>query len=282
MSLWKQIVSITLISTAISAFSLAKRIDKGQSDSAADLSLAAKIRRFAPTMMTANTSRLSLNDRKALQKIIAAAKLYDALYLRQIWNGNEALSKKLQADHTPLGRLRIHYFMINKGPWSQLDDNEPFIPGVPPHPPQANFYPADMTKDEFNSWLNTLSAEEKEKATGYFYVIRRDANGKLKTVPYSQEYREFLEPAAKLLREAAALTANKTLKDFLTKRAAAFGSNDYYDSDVAWMDLDSPIDVTIGPYETYQPVFAGTRGSSARRSEVSKSKAGGSFADPRR
>src|SRR6266536_79769 len=252
MSLWKQIVSITLISTAISAFSLAKRIDKCQSDSAADLSLAAKIRRFAPTMMTANTSRLSLNDRKALQKIIAAAKLYDALYLRQIWNGNEALSKKLQADHTPLGRLRIHYFMINKGPWSQLDDNEPFIPGVPPHPPQANFYPADMTKDEFNSWLNTLSAEEKEKATGYFYVIRRDANGKLKTVPYSQEYREFLEPAAKLLREAAALTANKTLKDFLTKRAAAFGSNDYYDSDVAWMDLDSPIDVTIGPYETYE------------------------------
>src|SRR2546421_11841017 len=259
MSLWKQIVSITLISTAISAFSLAKRIDKGQSDSAADLSLAAKTRRFAPTVMTANTSRLSLNDRKALQKIIAAAKLYDALYLRQIWNGNEALSKKLQADHTPLGRLSIHYFMINKGPWSQLDDNEPFIPGVPPRPPQANFYPADMTKDEFNSWLNRLSAEEKEKATGYFYVIRRDANGKLKAVPYSEEYREFLEPAAKLLREAAALTANQTLKDFLTRRAAAFSSNNYYDSDVAWMDIDSPIDVTIGPYETYEDEVFGDK-----------------------
>jgi hypothetical protein len=183
--------------------------------------------------------------------------LYDPLYLRQVWSGNEALLKKLQADETPLGRERLHYFMINKGPWSQLDGNEPFIPGVPPRPPYANFYPADMTKDEFNAWLATLSPEEKEKATGYFYVIRRDANGKLKSVPYSEEYREFLEPAAKLLREAAALTTNYTLRDFLNKRAAAFASNDYYDSDVAWMDLDAPIDVTIGPYETYEDELFG-------------------------
>src|ERR1041384_8842936 len=222
-----------------------------------DNSLAVKIRRFAPTVMTANTTRLSPNDRKALQKIIAAAKLYDALYLRQIWSGNESLWKKLEADKTPLGRMRLHYFMINKGPWSQLDENAPFIEGVPPRPPQANFYPDDMTKDEFNSWLNSLSPEEKARATGYFYVIRRDANGKLKTVPYSEQYREFLEPAAKLLREAAALTTNGTLKNFLEKRAAAFMSNDYYDSDVAWMDLDSPIDVTMGPYETYEDELFG-------------------------
>ncbi len=219
--------------------------------------LAAKIARFAPTILTANVASLSPNDRKALQKIIAAAKYYDPLFLRQIWSGNEALLQKLQADDSPLGRLRLHYFMINKGPWSQLDSNEPFIEGVPPRPPQANFYPDDMTKDEFTAWLNTLSPAEKEKATGYFYVIRRDANGKLKAVPYSEEYREFLEPAAKLLREAAALTTNKTLADFLNKRAAAFASNDYYDSDVAWMDLDAPIDVTIGPYETYEDELFG-------------------------
>ena len=164
---------------------------------------------------------------------------------RQIWSGNEALLAKLQADKSVLGQQRLHYFMINKGPWSQLDDHERFIEGVPPRPPVANFYPEDMTKDEFNTWLNSLSADEKEKATGYFYTIRRDPNGKLKTVPYSEEYREFLEPAAKLLREAAALTTNATLKNFLNKRAAAFLSNDYYDSDVAWMDLDSPIDLTI-------------------------------------
>src|SRR5215471_19226458 len=114
-----------------------------------------------------------------------------------------------------------------------------------------------MTKDEFNAWLSTLSADEKEKATGYFYTIRRDPSGKLKAVPYSEEYREFLEPAAKLLREAATLTSNATLKDFLNKRAAAFASNDYYNSDVAWMDLDSPIDLTIGPYETYEDELFG-------------------------
>src|SRR5205814_307518 len=220
-------------------------------------SLNEKIRRFAPTPLTANTAQLSPGDRKALQKIIAAAKYYDALYLRQIWSGNEALLKKLAAGKSLLGRLRLHYFMINKGPWSQLDDNEPFIEGVPRRPPQANFYPADITKDEFNAWLNTLTPDEKEKATGYFYTIRRGSNGKLKTVPYSEEYREFLDPAARLLREAAALTSNRTLKDFLNKRAAAFASNDYYDSDVAWMDLDAPIDVTIGPYETYEDELFG-------------------------
>lgn len=222
-----------------------------------DNSLAPKISRFAPTIMTASTSQLSPNDRKALEKIIAAAKLYDPLFLRQIWSGNEALLARLQADQSVLGRQRLHYFMINKGPWSQLDDNERFIEGVPPRPPYANFYPEDITKDEFNSWLNSLSAAEKEKATGYFYTIRRDANGKLKAVPYSEEYREFLEPAAKLLREAATLTSNATLKDFLNKRAAAFLSNNYYESDLAWMDLDSPIDLTMGPYETYEDELFG-------------------------
>src|SRR2546421_3771775 len=250
------IVFLTLTMLVINGFGLQVR-RAAQSSSAEAGSLNKKIRRFAPTVMTANTARLSPNDRKALQKIIAAAKLYDPLYLRQIWSGNETLLKKLQADPTPLGRMRLHYFMINKGPWSQLDDNQPFIEGVPPRPPTANFYPSDMTKDEFNSWVNTLSAGEKEKATGYFYVIRRDAAAKLMTVPYSEEYREFLEPAAKLLREAAALTTNATLKDLLNKRAAAFSSNDYYDSDVAWMDLDSPIDVTIGPYETYEDELFG-------------------------
>ena len=130
-------------------------------------------------------------------------------------------------------------------------------------------------------------------------------------MPYSEEYREFLEPAAKLLREAAALTTNATLQDFLNKRAAAFASNDYYDSDVAWMDLDSPIDVTIGPYETYEDELfgykaafeayvtlrdeaetaklkkfsalpAGAGKQSADRSEISQSEAGRGVADSRR
>jgi hypothetical protein len=225
---------------------------------AGDPELARKISRFAPTTLTANTARLSAGDRKALNKIIEAARLLDPLFLRQVWSGNDELHRKLEADKSAVGRQRLHYFLINDSPWSRLDENEPFIEGVPRQkPPHANFYPDDITKDEFNSWLASLSDPEKEKATGYFYAIRRDAGGKLKSVPYNEEYREFLEPAAKLLREAAALTTNQTLKDFLSKRADAFSSNDYYASDVAWMDLKGPIDVTIGPYETYEDELFG-------------------------
>jgi Peptidase family M49 len=230
-----------------------RRVSKIASETAAHMSLNIQIRRFAPTTLTADTSRLSAGDRRALVKIIEAAKLLDPLYLRQVWSGNPALLARLEADKTPEGRARLHYFRINVGPWSRLEDNKPFVEGVPQKKPKhANFYPDDMSKDDFNSWVQTLDDEEKARATGFFHLIRRDADGKLKTVPYSVEYREFLEPAARLLREAASLTTNATLKSFLSKRADAFLSNDYYESDVAWMDLDAPIDVTIGPYETYE------------------------------
>jgi hypothetical protein len=250
------VVSILAITLLIANISGMQR--RGTKKVAGDPELAKKISRFAPTVLTANTARLSPGDRKALSKIIEAAKLLDPLFLRQVWSGNDELHKKLQADQTAVGRQRLHYFLINDGPWSRLDSNEPFIEGVPREkPPHANFYPNDISKDEFNAWLNGLSPAEKEKATGYFYTIRRDASGKLMSVPYSEEYREFLEPAAKLLREAAALTTNATLKDFLIKRADAFASNDYYASDVAWMDLKAPIDLTIGPYETYEDELFG-------------------------
>src|SRR2546426_1408521 len=182
-------IALVLMFSFTCTFSTAQR--RGNKKSAGDPELAKKIRRFAPTVLTADTARLSMGDRKALKKIIEAAKLLDPLFLRQVWSGNEALYKKLEADKTVVGRQRLHYFLINDGPWSRLDNNEPFIEGVPREkPPPANFYPDDITKDEFNSWLAGLPGSEKEKATGYFYTIRRDANRKLTTVPYSQEYRE--------------------------------------------------------------------------------------------
>ena len=255
-------IKICLLSMAFAAVlagCTAQKEEPKVSDTKAPASpLAMKINQFALTDLTADTSNLSENDRKALEKLIEAAKLLDPLFLRQVWSGNEALKKKLESDTTPEGRERLHYFMINKGPWSRNEKNEPFIDGVPHEkPPQAGFYPDDMTKDEFNTWVGTLSEQDKKHATGFFTVIRRGPDGKLKIVPYREEYREFLEPAAKLLREAAELTTNQTLKSFLTKRADAFLSDDYYASDVAWMDLDAPIDVTIGPYETYEDELFG-------------------------
>ena len=244
----KVILSLTLIMGLITTTLTAQKPEPG-----GDPELAKKIARFAPTTLTADVSKLPAKDRQALEKIIEAAKWLDPLFRIQVWSGNQALEKKLLADKTPAGRQRLHYFLINDGPWSRLDNNEPFIDGVPKEQPAgANYYPEDMTKDEFNSWVATLSDADKQKATGFFHLIRRGQDRKLTIVPYSQAYKEYLEPAARLLREAAALTTNASLKNFLTKRADAFGTDDYYDSDVAWMDLDSSIEPTIGPYETYE------------------------------
>jgi hypothetical protein len=208
--------------------------------------------RFAPVDLSADVSKLPENEREALAKLVAAAKIFDALFLRQVWEGNEAMLLDLVRDDSPLGRARRHYFLINKGPWSRLDENQPFIPGAPPKPEEANFYPAGATKADVEAWFKTLSAAERTRATGFFTTIRRGPGGRFIAVPYSLEYQGEIAHVAGLLREAAALTTQPTLKSFLEKRAASLLSNDYYDSDIAWMELDASIEPTIGPYEVYE------------------------------
>ena len=210
------------------------------------------IARFKPTELRVDVSRLSAGDRQALPKLVEAARVLNDIFLTQMWSGNHALYAKLRRDNTVLGKARADYFWLNKSPWSEIDGHEAFLPDVPPKKlPGANFYPEDVTREEFEAWVKTLSKSEREQAEGFFTVIHRDASRKLHAVPYSQEYRADLEKSSKLLDEAAALTDNVTLKKFLVERAKAFRSNDYYESDIAWMDLDAPIDITIGPYETY-------------------------------
>src|SRR4051812_16847680 len=216
------------------------------------------IARFAPAELKVNTSALSAGDKQALQKLLEAARVIDSLFLTQRWSGNAALRAQLQKDGSALGKARLHYFDLNKGPWSELDGQIAFMPGVPPRKPLgANFYPEDMSKDEFETWAAKLPAAQQEQARGFFTVIRRGSDKKLTIVPYSKAYAQDLERMAKLLDEAAVLTSNATLKEFLKLRAQAFRSDDYYASDVAWMKLDAPIDVTIGPYETYNDELLG-------------------------
>jgi hypothetical protein len=208
--------------------------------------------RFAPVELKVDLAGLSPGDRQALVKLIEAARIFDEIFMRQLWAGNQALYAKLQPDSTPLGKARLHYFWLNKGPWSDLDAHTAFLPGVSAKRPLgANFYPEDITREQFEAWVKTLSKDERAKAEGFFTVIRRDAGVKLTAVPYSREYGAELKRCAQLLRDAAKLTGNESLRHFLTTRADAFSSDDYYASDVAWMDLDAPLDVTIGPYETY-------------------------------
>ena len=219
--------------------------------------LLAMTARFAPVDIGADLSRLPAGEKQALARLVAASRLVDAIFLRQVWAGNEALLMQLCADHSSLGQARLHAFLIDKGPWSRLDQDAPFVPGVPAKPESANFYPAGATKEEVESWMKSLPDAERSVAQGFFTTIRRGTDGHLRAVPYSLEYQGELSRAAELLLDAALATEQPTLKRFLQTRAAAFLSNDYYESDVAWMELDASIEPTLGPYETYEDGWFG-------------------------
>jgi hypothetical protein len=208
--------------------------------------------RFAPVDIRVDVAQLPASEREALARLIEAGKIVDALFMRQASPLNEARLLDLLGDSSALGRARLKYFLINKGPWSELDEDAPFLPGVEKRPDAANFYPAGATKAEVEAWLEKLPEEERARASGFFTTIRRKPDGGFTAVPYSIEYQGELAEAARLLREAAALTNQPTLRSYLEKRADAFLSNDYYASDVAWMELDASIEPTIGPYEVYE------------------------------
>jgi hypothetical protein len=225
--------------------------------------VAAMTSRFVPADIRADVASLPESERRALAKLVEAAKLMDGLFLRQVWAGNDSMLQALSHEAVSGARTasgpgadsthaRLHYFLINKGPWSRLDHNRVFVEGAPAKPEEANFYPAGATKADVQRWLDTLKGDEKTRATGFFTTIRRTPSGSFTAVPYSVEYQGELKRAATLLREAAELTTQPTLKRFLTTRADAFLSDDYYASDVAWMELDASIEPTIGPYEVYE------------------------------
>jgi hypothetical protein len=215
--------------------------------------------RFAPADIGADLSSLPKNERDALHKLVEAARIMDALFLRQVWAGNDAMLQELsRLAAAPAGprasrsaAARLHYFLINKGPWDRLNHNQPFVPGAPAKPEGANFYPAGATKEDVQKWIDSLTGDEKTAANSFFTTVRRGEDHFL-VIPYSIEYQGELALAADLLRQAADLTNDATLKKFLTTRADAFLSNDYYASDVAWMELDAAIEPTIGPYEVYE------------------------------
>ena len=194
-----------------------------------------------------------------MAKLIDAAEVIDEIFREQLWSGNAALKDRLAKDTSPLGKARYHYYLINNGPWSDLDDHAAFLPDVPPKKlPGANFYPADMTKAEFEAWVKKLPQAQQEQATR---ILHRDpARGRQGSGDRS------LQPGVRAAIWRARrrcsirprmLTPNASLKNFLHLRAQAFLTNDYYASDVAWMKLDAPIDVTIGPYETYNDELFG-------------------------
>src|SRR3954452_22661659 len=141
--------------------------------------------RFAPADIGADLTGLPRNERDALARLVEAARIMDALFLRQVWAGNDALLQELaQKAAMPVGprasrtaAARLRYFLINKGPWDRLDHNKPFIPGVAAKPEAGNFYPAAATKEDVQKWMDGLSGKARESATGFFTTIRREGKG---------------------------------------------------------------------------------------------------------
>jgi hypothetical protein len=218
--------------------------------------------RFARVEMRVDLSGLAPGDRTALAKLVQASRVVAALYREQLWSQNEAVLAKLRRDATPRGKARLRYYLINQSPWSVVDGKSAFLPGVPAkEPPGANFYPADATKQEIEAWMAKLPEAQKKDAESWFTVIRRASDRKLRIVPYSEAYKTRLTAIAALLRDAANATPNASLRKFLSLRADALLSNDYYASDLAWMDIDAPVDPTIGPYETYDDELLGWKAS---------------------
>ena len=201
---------------------------------------------FAVVEMDTDTSFLSDEERAVVNKLNDVGNIMSQIYLRQRSEMNPVWREEIAASDNA---LLLEMFDLHFGPWDTLDHNKPFY-GDMEMPEGAAFYPTDMTKEEFTAWIAAHPEDEAAFKSGYT-VIRRTDDGGLKAVPYSEHYRDYLEPAAALMREAAEITTNESLKRFLTLRAESFLTDDYYESEMAWMDLEGPIEVAIGPYEVY-------------------------------
>lgn len=209
-----------------------------------------QISKYAPVVIKYDTTLLDSREKVVLKKLYEASRIMDEIFLDQVYSKNRDIKAKLSSSPAGRNKLVLDYFNINFGPFDRLDHNKPFF-GNDPKPLGANFYPEDMTKEEFLTWIKN-HPDDEAAFTSEFTMIRRNGD-KLVAIPYSEYFREPLSKASKLLREAADFTDNESLKKYLLLRAKAFETNDYFESDFAWMDLkDHKIEFIIGPYEVYE------------------------------
>jgi len=218
--------------------------------------LEAKRARYADVEITVDPATLSAEDRAVLAPLVKASAVMTRIFWKQASTEGLEVEARLNGRTDAAGKRLADYVDLNAGPWDRLDDFEPFY-GTRAKPAGATFYPEDLTAAAFAAWL-TAHPGDRPAFESPVTVIRRDGE-RLVAVPYAVEYRDDLVQAARFLREAAARTRDPRLAGYLESRALAFTSNDYYPSDLDWMDLGtapadkaSPIEVVIGPYEVYE------------------------------
>lgn len=198
---------------------------------------------YTEVTLKTDLSHLSDNQRKMVGIMIEVAEIMDGIFWKQSYGDKDALLSKIKDADTR------RFAELNYGPWDRLNNNEPFISGYNAKPDVAQFYPEDMTKEE----LAAAPAAVRDQYT----MVTRDADGKLKAIPYHEFFKTDIEKAAKKLEEAAALAEDAGLKKYLTLRAKALRTDDYFASDLAWMDMKSNhIDLVVGPIEHYEDKVA--------------------------
>jgi len=219
--------------------------------------LAAQRARFADIRMDPNTAFLNAEERQVVNLLIQAADLMSEIYLRQVHARNPELRAAIERSRRADRDALLDMFDLHFGPWDTLAEYHPFW-GADPAPVGAGFYPEDLTREAFEAYL-AAHPDQREALTSPYTIVRRDGD-RLVAVPYSEAYREWLEPAARLLEQAADTTSNASLRRFLQLRAEAFRTNEYYESELAWMDISgTPIEPVIGPYEVYTDRLHGTK-----------------------
>ncbi|MDI3289818.1 hypothetical protein [Polyangium sp. 15x6] len=210
--------------------------------------VSARLARFVPTPIDADLDALAPDEREVLLHLVRASLPIDAIFLRQSFAKAPEMRAELTKESSPLAKDALSYFDLSAGPWDRLDQ-EPFVGGML-RPPGAGYYPVDMTKDEFEAWIAAHPAEA-DALRSLYTLVRRGEKG-LVTIPYSTAFRSLLEPVVAELGKAAAATKDAGLARYLGAVVKALGADEYYESDLAWMDMESRVEVTIGPYETYE------------------------------
>ncbi len=239
------ILSLFLIGSACTEIAAPEGEANNANEQAAKAPMQAKLDKYVPVKLTTDVSKLSSDQKEMIKILIEAGAIMDELFWYEAYGEKEPFLEGLPDEATR------RFAEINYGPWDRLANNEPFVEGVGPKPAGANFYPVDMTKEEFNT------SELNQKASLYTF-LRRDDNGQLKTVPYREMFAEQVAQVAELLNQAAELAENEALANYLRLRSQALLTDEYQPSDLAWMSMkDNQLDVVIGPIETYEDQLFG-------------------------